>query len=292
MTDRPLEVSSAALASYLRDLGFEHAIKPEGWDSEGAGVSGTDAKRDRDERPATRQSDPNSGRAKTSPDRSASGATRVPRTTASARSRPFVFDSDQALDRSGRLRVLDQVRQVASSCTACVLADKRQNVVFGDGDGNADLLIVGEGPGAQEDRLGLPFVGPAGELLTKMLEAIQLRRSSVYIANVVKCRPPGNRDPSPEEISCCSGFFDAQVSLIAPRLILVLGRVAAQALLSTTQPLGQLRNQWHDYRGVPSRVTYHPAALLRNAGYKRPAWEDLQLVRDRLNELAGVTQGS
>lgn len=146
-------------------------------------------------------------------------------------------------------------------------------------------MLIGEGPGAAEDREGLPFVGPAGELLTKMLAAIEIDRDSTYIANVVKCRPPGNRDPKPEEVAACSGYLEAQVRLIRPQVILALGRVAAQSLLVTTESLGKLRGRWHEYAGVPVWVTYHPAALLRNTSYKRPTWEDLQLVRDRLAEL-------
>ena len=158
------------------------------------------------------------------------------------------------------------------------------NVVFGSGHANADLMLIGEGPGAQEDRQGLPFVGPAGELLTKILKAIEIERSDVYIANVVKCRPPHNRDPDREEVMACRGFLERQIDLVQPRVIVALGRVAAQALLGSTEALGRLRGRWHTVRGVPTRATYHPAALLRYATYKRPTWEDMQIVRDYLRD--------
>ncbi len=143
-------------------------------------------------------------------------------------------------------------------------------------------MLIGEGPGSEEDRQGLPFVGPAGALLTRMLQGIQLRRDEVYIANVVKCRPPRNRDPKPEEVRACRGYLERQIALVQPKVILALGRVAAQCLLDTSASLGSLRGRWHQAHGVETRVTYHPAALLRNESWKRPAWEDLKIVRDRL----------
>lgn len=182
----------------------------------------------------------------------------------------------------GRLERLRAVAEEARGCTACGLCRARNKVVFGDGDGEADLMFVGEGPGAQEDRQGLPFVGPAGQLLTRIIQAIDLRREDVYITNVVKCRPPNNRDPQPDETAACRSFLDRQVELVAPRVIVALGRVAAQQLLGTTNSLGRLRGTWHEAGGVPVRVTYHPAALLRNPSYRRPVWEDMQVVRNRL----------
>ena len=183
-----------------------------------------------------------------------------------------------------RAKALSKVAAEASGCTACKLSAGRQNVVFGSGHPDADLMLIGEGPGAQEDRQGLPFVGPAGELLTKILRAIDLDRSEVYIANVVKCRPPQNRDPEPDEVAACRGYLERQIEWVQPKVIVALGRVAAQALLGTTEALGRLRGRWHSVRGVPTRATYHPAALLRYAHYKRPTWEDMQVVRDRLRE--------
>ena len=187
-------------------------------------------------------------------------------------------------DRSERLRA---VAAEAQGCTACRLCEQRNTVVFGDGDGDADLMFVGEGPGYNEDQQGLPFVGPAGQLLNRIIGAIDLRREDVYITNVVKCRPPNNRDPQPDETAACRPFLDRQIELVAPSVIVALGRVAAQQLLQTKDSLGRMRGRWHEVRGVPVRVTYHPAFLLRDPSYKRAAWEDMQLVRDRLLEAGG-----
>ena len=181
---------------------------------------------------------------------------------------------------------LSALAERAASCTACRLSEGRSTVVFGTGSASADLMFIGEGPGAEEDRQGIPFVGRAGELLTRIIEAIDLRREEVYIANIVKCRPPGNRDPKPEEVAACRGYLECQIDLIAPRVIVLLGKVAAQTLLGNDLTLGRMRGQWYRVRGIETRVTYHPAALLRNSGFKRPTWEDMQIVRDRLLELA------
>ncbi len=169
-----------------------------------------------------------------------------------------------------------------ASCRRCRLCEGRNRTVFGDGDPRARLMFVGEGPGAEEDRTGLPFVGRAGELLTKIIQAIQLERQQVYIANIVKCRPPGNREPQPDEVAACRGYLEAQIDAIRPRVLVALGRVAAQTLLGNDTPIGKMRGQWFEVRGVPVMVTYHPAALLRNPSLKRPTWDDLQQVRDRL----------
>jgi len=182
-------------------------------------------------------------------------------------------------DRSAQLA---QIAAEASTCTRCQLAQGRNKVVFGSGDPRAELMLVGEGPGAEEDRQGLPFVGAAGELLTRILQAMELTREEVYIANIVKCRPPGNRDPQPDEVAACNGYLTAQIELVAPRILVALGRVAAQTLLGNTTALGRLRGRWHEVQGIPTMVTYHPAALLRDPDLKRPTWEDLQQVRDRL----------
>ena len=184
--------------------------------------------------------------------------------------------------REDRQSALEALCGAVQGCEQCQLSEKRQKVVFGSGDVRADLMFVGEGPGAQEDRQGLPFVGPAGELLTRIIEAIDLRREDVYIANIVKCRPPGNRDPLPEEVRACRGYLEQQISLVRPRVLVALGRVAAQTLLGMDRSLGRMRGEWFEVLGVPTRVTYHPAALLRNTQYKRPTWEDMQIVRDRL----------
>lgn len=168
------------------------------------------------------------------------------------------------------------LRAHVSACRACPLHEKRTQTVFGVGDEQADWLFVGEGPGAEEDARGEPFVGQAGRLLDSMLAALQLRRGeNVYIANVVKCRPPGNRNPQPEEAGACEPYLHRQIDLIRPRLIVALGRVAAVNLLGTEASVASLRGRVHDYRGTPLVVTYHPAYLLRNLPDKAKAWADL-----------------
>jgi DNA polymerase len=179
---------------------------------------------------------------------------------------------------------LDALGAIAGACEACVLAKTRQSVVFGSGSPTACVMFVGEGPGAQEDRQGLPFVGPAGELLTKIIQAMEMDRAEVYIANVVKCRPPGNRDPQPAEVASCIGFLRRQIELVRPRVLVALGRVAAQNLLASDAPVGRMRGSWHSFEGVPLRVTYHPAALLRNEKLKRPTWEDMKAVLEALQQ--------
>ncbi|MDP6042270.1 MAG: uracil-DNA glycosylase [Candidatus Latescibacteria bacterium] len=164
-------------------------------------------------------------------------------------------------------------------CQLCELAQSQNTVVFGSGNPQADIMFVGEAPGAEEDRQGVPFVGASGQLLTRMIEAIGLTRDEVYIANAIKCRPPNNRDPNPEEIASCEPYLIRQIELIKPQVICTLGRFAAQTLLKTAESIGRLRGKVFDYHGVKLISTYHPAALLRNAQWKRPAWEDLKLVR-------------
>ncbi|HEY6320266.1 MAG TPA: uracil-DNA glycosylase [Thermoanaerobaculia bacterium] len=181
-----------------------------------------------------------------------------------------------------RAAALGAMAEVVAACRRCRLCEGRQKTVFGSGDPNADLMFIGEGPGAEEDRQGLPFVGRAGELLTRIIEAIGMTRDQVYIANIVKCRPPGNRDPQPDEVAACRSYLERQVALVRPRLLVALGRIAAQTLLGNDLPIGRMRGQWFEVLGVPLMVTYHPAALLRNPALKRPTWEDMQQVRDRL----------
>ena len=170
------------------------------------------------------------------------------------------------------------------ACRACGLCETRTQTVFGVGNREADLLVIGEAPGADEDREGEPFVGRAGRLLNQMLLAIGLPRSQVYIANILKCRPPGNRDPRPDEVLRCQGFLQRQVALIQPRVILAVGRISAQALLATDTPVGRLRGRWLAYGpdSIALRVTYHPAYLLRSPDQKAKAWEDLTEVARRL----------
>lgn len=172
-------------------------------------------------------------------------------------------------------------------CTQCALASHRSRIVFGHGSPYARLMIIGEGPGEDEDKAGLPFVGKAGQLLDKMLAAIDFTREEVFIANIVKCRPPGNRNPGAEEIEACLPYLKKQIELIKPRLILSLGRISAQSLLGTDAPLNQLRGRLHSFGESQLLVTYHPAALLRNPEWKRPAWSDLQMLRKFYDELVG-----
>lgn len=187
-----------------------------------------------------------------------------------------------APDLAARLAEMEGLAATVAGCSRCRLAEGRKNVVFGSGNPEADLMFIGEGPGAEEDRSGLPFVGPAGELLTKIIQAIEMKREDVYIANVVKCRPPGNREPEPDEVQACRGYLEKQIFLVRPRVLVALGRTAAHALLGNESPIGQLRGRWFQVFGIPTMVTYHPAALLRNQALKRPTWEDMQQVRDRL----------
>jgi DNA polymerase len=173
-------------------------------------------------------------------------------------------------------------------CQKCPLGKTRIHFVFGSGDPAAEVLFVGEAPGADEDEQGLPFVGRAGQLLTKIIESTQTwKREDVFIANVLKCRPPGNRPPQPDEVETCRPYLEAQIQLIRPKLIVAMGASAAQALLKTKEAVGKLRGSWHDLSGVPLRVTYHPAALLRDPKYKRDVWEDMKVITSHYQELKG-----
>jgi DNA polymerase len=174
---------------------------------------------------------------------------------------------------------LDEIARAVASCTLCPLHATAKNPVPGTGNPRARLVCVGEAPGANEDEQGVPFVGQAGQLLTKILAAIQLSRDDVFICNVLKHRPPGNRNPLPEEVKACSPYLVRQVELLQPKVILALGTFAAQTLLQTRESIGKLRGKIHRYHGVPLIATYHPAALLRNPSWKRPTWEDVQLAR-------------
>jgi DNA polymerase len=180
---------------------------------------------------------------------------------------------------------LDQLRELAMACTRCGLAKERTQVVFSDGNPAAQVAVVGEAPGANEDRIGLPFVGAAGKLLDLLLATVDLsREESVYICNVIKCRPPGNRNPLPDEIACCAPYLRKQIELVRPRVILAVGNFAAQLLVGRSEPLGKLRGRVYAYDGTPLIVTYHPAALLRSPAWTRPTWEDLQLLRRVLDK--------
>jgi DNA polymerase len=173
----------------------------------------------------------------------------------------------------------DALREAVAACTACSLCESRTQTVFGVGNPDADWMIIGEAPGAEEDRRGEPFVGRAGKLLDEMLRAVGQGRDRAFIANILKCRPPNNRDPKPEESAACRGYLDRQIELVQPKIILAVGRIAAQLLLETDTPVGRLRGSLHHLGEVPLVVTYHPAYLLRSPTQKRKSWDDLCLAK-------------
>jgi len=177
---------------------------------------------------------------------------------------------------------LEAIRAEIGDCTRCKLHHKRHHIVFGQGNPHAELVFVGEGPGEDEDLQGLAFIGKAGELLTRMIGAMGLTRDQVYICNIVKCRPPNNRDPEPDEVATCEPFLRAQLAAIRPKVIVALGRCAAQTLLGVKVPISRLRGKWASYQEIPLMPTFHPAYLLRDASQKRPVWQDLQDVMRRL----------
>lgn len=177
---------------------------------------------------------------------------------------------------------LDELARQAAGCQRCRLAEGRTQVVFGTGNPHADIVFIGEAPGRDEDLQGEPFVGRAGKLLDKMMQAVGLDRQSAYIMNTVKCRPPNNRDPQADELHACRHWFDAQLQLLSPKVICLLGRVAAQAVLESDAPLAALRGRWHDYHGIPVLVTYHPAFLLRSPQQKQRSWGDLLEIHKAL----------
>ncbi|MDJ0700649.1 MAG: uracil-DNA glycosylase [Woeseiaceae bacterium] len=185
--------------------------------------------------------------------------------------------ADSALDWQG-------LRDAVSRCTRCELASSRTQTVFGVGNPQADWMIIGEAPGAEEDRRGEPFVGRAGKLLDEMLRAVGQAREQVFIANILKCRPPNNRDPKPDEAASCREYLDAQIAQVKPRIVIAVGRIAAQNLLGSDAPVGRLRSRVHDLDGVPLVVTYHPAYLLRSPSQKQKAWDDLCLAMTTLAE--------
>lgn len=180
---------------------------------------------------------------------------------------------------------LEKLDSGISKCMRCTLGATRKNFVFGVGNPKARLVLIGEAPGADEDEKGEPFVGRAGQLLNKILAAVQLRREDVYICNILKCRPPNNRDPLPQEAASCEPYLKKQLEIIEPKLIMCLGRIAGQTLLKTNASLTELRKNVYQYQGIKVLVTFHPAALLRNPNWKRPAWEDVQKMRKMYDEL-------
>lgn len=181
------------------------------------------------------------------------------------------------------LPTLEQVREELGDCTRCKLHQGRRNIVFGVGNPRARLMFVGEAPGEDEDRQGFPFVGKAGQLLTRMIEAMGLARDDVYICNTVKCRPPNNRNPEPDELAACEPFLKGQLAAVKPEVIVTLGKFAAQALLREATPITRLRGQWREYEGIPLMPTFHPAYLLRSPAEKGKVWDDLKQVMKKLN---------
>lgn len=180
---------------------------------------------------------------------------------------------------------LQQLRLEADNCHKCKLHETRNNVVFGDGDEKAEVLIIGEAPGQEEDKSGKPFVGRAGKLLTEILFSMGLSRESVYITNTVKCRPPENRNPTTREIHSCASFLDQQIKIIQPKIIILLGKIAAERVLCTSEPMSSLRGKVHRYKDftIPIYVFYHPAYLLRSPSEKRKVWDDILLMKENLN---------
>jgi uracil-DNA glycosylase len=179
---------------------------------------------------------------------------------------------------------LESIRGFIGDCTRCKLAKGRKNIVFGQGNPKAALMFVGEAPGADEDEQGLAFVGRAGQLLTKIIEAIGLTRDDVFIANVIKCRPPQNRNPEPDEIGACQPFLERQIDSIRPKVLVGLGKFGGQWLLKTAEPISKIRGRFGDYKGIKVMPTYHPAFLLRNPAAKKEVWEDMKAVRGILNQ--------
>jgi len=187
-------------------------------------------------------------------------------------------------DRAFIPETLEQIRADIGDCRRCKLSNSRKNIVFGAGSPSARLVFVGEGPGFEEDKTGKPFVGAAGKLLTKIIQAIKLTREQVYICNIIKCRPPGNRNPDPDEIKACFPFLQRQIAVIKPDFICALGLFATQTLLETKEPISKLRGRFHDYKGIKLLPTYHPAYLLRNPDKKRDVWEDMKKLMNEMRK--------
>lgn len=197
----------------------------------------------------------------------------------------FIMPKTTLFENFAEYKDLDSFYKAIHTCTNCPLGSTRTNFVFGVGNPNADVMLIGEAPGAEEDKQGIPFVGRAGKLLTDILKAIKFEREDVYIANILKCRPPNNRNPLPAEMSECIPYLYKQIELIKPKVILCLGLVAANSLLNQKSSLTKLRGNIFEIQGIKAMVTYHPAALLRNPGWKRGCWEDVQQFRKLYDEL-------
>jgi DNA polymerase len=205
--------------------------------------------------------------------------------------RDLPLERDHLAGPAGGLRAL---QAAIDGCTRCKLSRGRNTIVFGSGAADARLVVIGEGPGEEEDRQGQPFVGRAGQLLTKMLDSVGISRDAIYICNIVKCRPPGNRNPEPEEIAACAPFLGGQLAAIRPGVIAALGTFAAQTLLRTREPISRLRGQLHSYGDAVLIPTFHPAFLLRNPGpqYRRQAYDDLKLIRREYDRVRGASSAS
>ena len=264
MTDR--KRLAKEVVEHLRlyqDLGVRWAKKPERVEHTTQPVEGS-------------QKQPNAGAAR--PSRSAESAGRV-----------VISVSSMFNNLPGTAEPLEGIRADLGDCQRCKLAPTRRHIVFGSGNPKAELMFVGEAPGADEDAQGLPFVGRAGQLLTKIIEAIDMKREEVYICNILKCRPPENRNPESGEIASCEPFLFRQIASIKPRVICALGTFGAQTLLRVKEPISRLRGQFMDYRGAKLMATFHPAYLLRNPNEKRKVWEDVQKIRDYLRSLRSGT---
>lgn len=186
-----------------------------------------------------------------------------------------------------QINSLQHLHETIQNCEKCGLCKSRNSFVFGKGSHDSDIMIIGEAPGAEEDKQGLPFVGRAGQLLDKILAAVDLNLSNVFISNIIKCRPPNNRDPEPIEIQSCREFLDKQIDILKPKIILSLGRVSGRTLLNQELSLSKMRGKVHQYRNIPLVVTYHPSALLRNEAWKRPTWEDMKMFKQTYESLKG-----
>ncbi len=194
-------------------------------------------------------------------------------------------DNLLATDPVNQCRTLEELWEIARVCRSCSLAHERNNVVLGHGNHQAKLVLIGEAPGAEEDRQGKPFIGAAGQLLSKILAAAEIPREEVYICNVGKCRPPGNRLPNPAEVAACRPYLEAQLRIIAPKIIVLLGALATQTMIGPEARITKVRGQWYDKYGARLMPTFHPAALLRDPSRKRPVWEDFQQIRDYYRQL-------
>lgn len=205
--------------------------------------------------------------------------------TASPIAVPQIAISNETTPMPEEIVTLDSIRAEIGDCQRCKLAPKRTNIVFGSGNPNAELVFVGEAPGFDEDQQGLPFVGRAGQLLTKIIESISLKREDVYICNVLKCRPPENRNPEPDEVAACNPFMKKQLAAIRPKIVCCLGTFAAQTVLQTVAPISKLRGKFYDMDGMRIIATFHPAYLLRSPDKKREVWEDMKQIRAELFRL-------